>query len=257
MFLTGGCGKTTILFHASCEYALRNKEERVLVIDTTLRGDLSELLLGGDKAAAGKQAVRAVGHLRSTTKLMMQAAAEHAAQEGEGESAANSLVAKLFKGSSAKMGLDLDEHTIHVHAFNPAIPDNLYLCPGGTGPQTTYPTPQRLAISSTLRRCLEESEHTWKVMCDTDGDQGFSDYTKIAHALCDCCIIPLKTNVNDFSNRCVPMMEELFLLRQVALKGRWGDLPHIYQHTLVAPYNSLCARACALYLLTPFSRALF
>ena len=84
----------------------------------------------------------------------------------------------------------------------------------GTGPQTSYPSHLRGDIAATLRDSLEHSEHAWKLLCDTDGDQGFSDYTKIAHALCDSCIIPLKTNVNDFSNRCVPMMEELYLLRQ-------------------------------------------
>ncbi len=41
-------------------------------------------------------------------------------------------------------------------------------------------------------QCLEESPDKWKILCDTDGDQGFSDYTKIAHALCDLCVIPLK-----------------------------------------------------------------
>ena len=209
----GGCGKTTILFHAACE-AAHSQSERILVVDTTLRGDLSELLLGGDKEAAGKQAVRAVGHLRSTTKLFMQAAAHHAAREGAGE-ASNSLVAKLFKGAAAtKTLLDLDEQLIHVHDFNPAIPENLYLCPGGSGPQTSYPLLQRKAIAETLRECLSASSAAWRLMCDTDGDQGFSDYTKIAHGLCDSVIVPLKTNVNDFSNRCVPMMEELFLGRQ-------------------------------------------
>ena len=70
------------------------------------------------------------------------------------------------------------------------------------------------AIAETLRECLSASSAAWRLMCDTDGDQGFSDYTKIAHGLCDSVIVPLKTNVNDFSNRCVPMMEELFLARQ-------------------------------------------
>mmetsp|Transcript_19676 Transcript_19676/g.31425 ORF Transcript_19676/g.31425 Transcript_19676/m.31425 type:complete len:387 (-) Transcript_19676:24-1184(-) len=213
----GGCGKTTMMFHVSCEYALRNKEERILVIDTTLRGDLSELLLGGDKGAAGKQAVRAVGHLRSTSKLLMQAAAVHAAHDGDDTGHMSALVGKLFKGLASKKSpavLDFDDLLIHVQDFNPAIPDNVYLCPGGSGPQTSYPLAQRLAIAATLRQCLEESDTVWKVMCDTDGDQGFSDYTKIALALSDRCIIPLKTNVNDFSNRCVPMMEELFLMRQ-------------------------------------------
>jgi hypothetical protein len=41
-----------------------------------------------------------------------------------------------------------------------------------------------------------------------------SDYTKVAHGLCDNVVIPLKTNVNDFANRAVPMLEELYQMRQ-------------------------------------------
>ena len=93
----------------------------------------------------------------------------------------------------------MDKNVVRCHDFNKAMPDNLYLCPGGSGPQTSYPFKQRGEIATALREALEMSESTWKVVCDTDGDQGFSDYTKIAHALCDSCVIPLKTNVNDFS----------------------------------------------------------
>eukprot|EP00961_Rhodomonas_salina_P157513 2120976-Rhodomonas_salina.1 len=166
----GGCGKTTLLFHTCAEYAMRHPDEKVMVIDTTLRGDLSELLLGGDKGVAGKTALRAVSHLRSTTKLLMQAAAVHAAEgmssEG-GSSSIKSIVAKMFakeKGAKGGSLLDLEDHLVKVQEFNKGIPEN----------------------------CLEDGPGKWKVLCDTDGDQGFSDYTKIAHALCDNCIIPLK-----------------------------------------------------------------
>ena len=122
----GGCGKTTILFHAACE-AAHSQSERILVVDTTLRGDLSELLLGGDKEAAGKQAVRAVGHLRSTTKLFMQAAAHHAAREGAGE-ASNSLVAKLFKGAAATK----NEHAVLWRGLRHLQLSDAFLAEGGS-----------------------------------------------------------------------------------------------------------------------------
>ena len=81
-------------------------------MDTTLRGDLSELLLGGDKSAAGKTAVRAVAPLRSTTKLLMQAAAVHAAEGAGSESGLQSLVGKLFSRDADAGGatLALDNH---------------------------------------------------------------------------------------------------------------------------------------------------
>lgn len=191
------------------------------MIDTTLRGDLSELLLGGDISHAGKKAVQAVTAHRSTTKLFFAAAAAGASPGSDpsgGRSSLASLVGKLFGGDGGDgaqgQSLDLEGNVLRCCDFNPAMPDNLFLCPGGSGPQTSYPSKQRGEIAETLRAALVDSKNRWKVLCDTDGDQGFSDYTKIAHSLCDNCIIPLKTNVNDFSNRCVPMLEELWELKQ-------------------------------------------
>ena len=103
----GGCGKTTILFHTCAEYARRHKDDQVLVIDTTLRGDLSELLLGGDKGASGKQAVKALAHLRSTTKLFHQAAAIHAA-EGVTYGTPSSTIRAALGKILAKEGKDAD-----------------------------------------------------------------------------------------------------------------------------------------------------
>jgi len=99
-------------------------------MDTTLRGDLSELLLGGDKSAAGKTAVRAVAPLRSTTKLLMQAAAVHAAEGAGSESGLQSLVGKLFSRDADAGGatLALDNHVprargaLDIHRPGPARP---------------------------------------------------------------------------------------------------------------------------------------
>jgi len=214
----GGCGKTTILFHCAGEYAARHSDEKVLVIDSTLRGDLSELLLGGDRQASGKQAVQAVTPFASTSRLFMLAAAASAAHQEHGSAQQNPMTAKvgkLFGGEDggAPQVMDLAKNVVQCCEFNPKVPDNVYLCPGGSGPQTSYPRQQRIEVAQALRKALEGSKDTWKVFVDSDGDQGFSDYTKIGHALCDRVVIPLKTNVNDFSNRCVPMLEELYNLR--------------------------------------------
>uniref|UniRef100_A0A6U5C3U0 AAA domain-containing protein n=2 Tax=Hemiselmis andersenii TaxID=464988 RepID=A0A6U5C3U0_HEMAN len=214
----GGCGKTTILFHCAGEYAARHSDEKVLVIDSTLRGDLSELLLGGDKQASGKQAVQAVTPFVSTSRLFMLAASASAAHQEHGGARRNTISAKVGKLFGAKDGatpevMDLAKNVVRCSEFNSKMPDNVYLCPGGSGPQTVYPRQQRIEVADALRKALESSTETWKVFVDSDGDQGFSDYTKIGHALCDRVVIPLKTNVNDFSNRCVPMLEELYNLR--------------------------------------------
>jgi MinD-like ATPase involved in chromosome partitioning or flagellar assembly len=156
----GGCGKTTTLFHSCGEYAVRHPDEKVLVIDTTLRGDLSELLFGGDKGAAGKQTLRAVASLRSTTRLLMQAAAVSAAADATVQAGSNleELIKKLFPKERGADGVaclfDIEDQIVHVHDFNPAIPDNLYLCPGGSGPQTSYPALQRSGIAKTIRKVM-------------------------------------------------------------------------------------------------------
>eukprot|EP00284_Hemiselmis_tepida_P000795 CAMPEP_0174946888 /NCGR_PEP_ID=MMETSP1355-20121228/85262_1 /TAXON_ID=464990 /ORGANISM="Hemiselmis tepida, Strain CCMP443" /LENGTH=358 /DNA_ID=CAMNT_0016194335 /DNA_START=97 /DNA_END=1170 /DNA_ORIENTATION=- len=215
----GGCGKTTILFHCAGEYAKRHSDEKVLVIDGTLRGDLSELLLGGDRQASGKQAVQAVTPFASTGRLFMLAAAASAARQGHGGAKRGSLTAKVGKmfgggeGADPPQVLDVEKACVRCSEFNPGVPSNVYLCPGGSGPQAAYPKQQRVEVADAVRRALETSKGTWKVFFDSDGDQGFSDYTKIGHALCDRAVIPLKTNVNDFSNRCVPMLEELYTMR--------------------------------------------
>lgn len=43
----GGTGKTSLAFHAICQYAEMHGDERILVIDTCPQANLSELLLGG------------------------------------------------------------------------------------------------------------------------------------------------------------------------------------------------------------------
>ena len=120
---------------------------QVLVMDTTLRGDLSELLLGGDKSAAGKTAVRAVAPLRSTTKLLMQAAAVHAAEGAGSESGLQSLVGKLFSRDADAGGatLALDNH-VPRPARPPARPRS-----HARGQQTPG-TPHRAPLRAAARR---------------------------------------------------------------------------------------------------------
>lgn len=43
----GGTGKTTLAFQLLNEYALQNRDKRILVIDVCPQANLSELLLGG------------------------------------------------------------------------------------------------------------------------------------------------------------------------------------------------------------------
>ena len=43
----GGTGKTTLAFQLINEYAFKNKNKRILVIDVCPQANLSELLLGG------------------------------------------------------------------------------------------------------------------------------------------------------------------------------------------------------------------
>ena len=161
----GGCGKTTNIFHCCAEYAMRHPDEKILVIDTTLRGDLSELLFGGDKGASGKQTLRAVSALRSTTRLLMQAASVSAASEAtvKAGSSLDELIKKLFPkergGDAVSCLFDIMEQVVHVSDFNPAIPANLYLCPGGSGPQTSYPPQQRAGIASTIRKASYTAGH--------------------------------------------------------------------------------------------------
>lgn len=71
----GGCGKTVLLFHAACEYAARNPDVNVAVFDMTVVGDMSRLMLGGDKSERDSSislADVAAGH-GGTTRMLMDA----------------------------------------------------------------------------------------------------------------------------------------------------------------------------------------
>ena len=83
---------------------------------------------------------------------------------------------------------------VKVHDFNSCIPENVFLCLGGSGPQTSFPQQQRQAIADTIRKVEQVSQHStgtegginvwqyldkssasWRLICDTDGDQVSSD----------------------------------------------------------------------------------
>ncbi len=50
----GGTGKTSLAFQTICEYAIRNEEKRILVVDMCPQANLSELFMGGLIRNGGK-----------------------------------------------------------------------------------------------------------------------------------------------------------------------------------------------------------
>ena len=125
-------------------------------MDVTLRGDLSELLLGGDKQGIGKAAVRTIAPARSATKLFAVAATASSAPS-TADPRVSALVSQALAEDGAKhVGeINIERNVIRVQDQNPALPGNIYLCPGGSGPQTSYPQPQRWAIAETLRKARD------------------------------------------------------------------------------------------------------
>merc|ERR1719191_1489609 len=71
----------------------------------------------------------------------------------------------------------------------------------------------RARICEALRRALEESDKTWRVFIDTDGDRRPNALTRLGYLLADYCVVPIQADVSDFE-RVEQMFELLARYRQ-------------------------------------------
>jgi len=189
----GHTGKTTLSFQMSCYYAKRHPDVRVLVMDLAEEGDLTKRLLGGVDAASEKISEIFGGVFR----LLNDA---HAKTTG--------MTSWLWSRD-----VDFTQHAVHVCEHNPAIPQNLYLISSGAWPREEKPMEEedRARMCKKIKESLEKSEHTWKLICDTDGDRRPSMFTMIGYGLCAHAIVPLHLNKADLdrTETMLGVMQEL------------------------------------------------
>jgi cellulose biosynthesis protein BcsQ len=225
----GGAGKTFMAFQTACEAARARPEKKVLVIDFSLYGDVTTLLLGG----AAKQPD---GDTVGFSKLMEMAPTMDTRVEGlvrdlenatdvkdlstAAPTASNSFFGQLFGRRASAVPtqapsgpVDLTKYTIQPSTANEAIPSNLYLIPSAgrvswseantsTGAENEvpllfrkddgwYPAGRRLAAAAAA---LPEDFDA--IFVDTD-HLASCVLTKLALTMCDSVVVPLSLNNDD------------------------------------------------------------
>lgn len=108
---------------------------------------------------------------------------------------------------SDEAGFSIDHHAVNVSEKNSGMPENLYLITSGgdmidaeqveeaAGMRTHD---DRRKICETLRRTLTESDATWRVFIDTDGDRRPNPLTRLGYLLADYLVIPIQADEADF-----------------------------------------------------------
>lgn len=179
----GHTGKTTLCFQMACHYASQHPDESVLVADLAEEGDCTKRLLGGVDAASRK-----VDEIfGSIFKLISDAQSKRS----------SGITGWLWDRGD----LDISKHAIAVHEHNPLVPNNLFLISSGAWSdersEEAMADDARRSICARILQGLRNSETTWKLFCDTDGDRRPSPFTLLGYGLCSQAIVPLHLNKAD------------------------------------------------------------
>jgi len=175
----GHTGKTTHCFQRSCDFASKNPNVKVLVIDFAEEGDLTKRMMGG--VDASKEKVESL--FGSVFNLLTDAGKK-----------SSGLTSWIWSST-----LDIAQYAVQVNQHNANIPENLYLISSGAWPrdEQEMDVNQRKALCKKIKESLQKSTDTWKLFCDSDGDRRPSCFTKIGYGLCDYAVIPLHLNKGD------------------------------------------------------------
>merc|ERR1719389_1639440 len=57
---------------------------------------------------------------------------------------------------------------------------------------------ERITISERLRQTLNDSDKTWRVFIDTDGDRRPNALTRLGYLIADYCVVPIQADECDF-----------------------------------------------------------
>ena len=178
----GGVGKSYLTFVASCEYAARNPDSNIFVIDLCPQANASETLLGGYDPDS-----KAINQLISADPRKTVG--------GYLEARLNSPFQKLD---------DVTPYVSLPHEFNKHIPKNLYLV-AGDGLLEILAEPMRQAASLSipfnawyqvvtwirdLIASLATIDQTRDAVAFIDCNPSFAVYTQMAVAAADSIIVP-------------------------------------------------------------------
>eukprot|EP00871_Galdieria_phlegrea_P004809 jgi/Galph1/5329/GphlegSOOS_G3982.1 len=212
----GGCGKTVLLFHTACQYARQHPEQSVCVMDMTVIGDASRLLLGGDVyESKNMDGLEQLAEEFSTSYLL--AAAAEGTMKPSPSTSSKKKESSFYLHSpppagnhSASGSVQVEKYMLNVAKVNSHIPSNLFLTiGGGSREQNVYDDQTQKKIVCNLRESFNQLSESWKA----HGDLTFSCYTKIALCLGDRVVIPLIPSYIDF-RRISSFLEEFYSLQE-------------------------------------------
>lgn len=219
----GGTGKTFISVQVACSYADAHPEENVLFMDLTELGDGTKRLFGGQEFMEGKE--NKLGGLFGMTTNAKEA--EEDEEKRQADAAAGrgrGLLSRLFFRGPEKIEFAIQDHAEHVNSINKTsgLPDNLFLISSGGATIESGEVDEAAGIGShedrdricyRLRQALGDSDKSWRVFIDTDGDRRPNSLTRLGYLLADFCVVPIQADVCDFQ-RVEQMLSVLGTLRE-------------------------------------------
>jgi len=209
----GGVGKTTTAFFVARELAAQDAERQVLVVDCSIYGDITRLLLGGGDEA-------------DTTPLV----AAHKTLEDFADAVHARETAWTRR---LRPAVKAGDYVARVADYRPTAPKNLHVMtsraqwlngPGGApgagpaehGLEDAEDGPISF-VAQALRASLggDEAHKEWVVLCDTDGGL-LHGLTKLALCAADSVVVPANADTAD-TRRLRVMLRYMEGLRQGGL----------------------------------------
>lgn len=175
----GGVGKTFLTYCMAVEYAKKNPDKPVVVVDLCPQANISEMLLGGN--GKGEEEL---------TKLF-----------DADRNIASYIKSRYDKSRFGKIGNEINFFT-PVKSHNSQMPDNLYLLPGDTDLDICSllidylaSAPEKgawLKSRNMLADLVEtfEGEHKKECMVFIDCNPSFANYTQMGVVIADRIIVP-------------------------------------------------------------------
>jgi len=196
----GGLGKSTAVFQCAAAHAAAHPGGKTLVLDLSVHGDASTLLLGGTREPSetvegartrGTQALLSLPEERTAGGLLRAIA--------ERQRSAGSIAGKVtgfFTGSKA---VDVSQHCVRVAELTDSeVPENLYLCAGGKCLMGSVNEEGWVAAAAEAREALQQLGEGWSVFVDSDAELAERVPSRVALAVADRMVLLLSASWNDY-----------------------------------------------------------
>lgn len=178
----GGVGKSFLTFSLACEYAIENPDEEILIVDVCPQANLTEMLLGGNKASS--QALEKFYSEKPRRSI--------------GGYFEDRLTSPFISPA------DINEYICRPSEYNANIPNNLALLAGDNllellseairqASQMSLPYDAWNKVMRWLHdfvRIFSDQSEASDTVVFVDCNPSFSIYTQIALSSCDNLIIP-------------------------------------------------------------------